>query len=418
MFGFLKRLFGGTGGEIAAGPAAATIRLAELDGWLEQSRASARAQLAEQASAARARVNEVATAARAKVEALQSASLMNPDIPERAKDFMQGNREEYCRRVLQYLDTLVIPEADRLQEFFSRHAQDAAAFTQAILRPFQILQEFFSHESKEITLLLAQAEQEIQALSSLHAQSKPDAELAARDAFRAFVAKQEQRRALEDERTGLERQRDEASQAIVALNSEEERLLKDPARQAALQKLSDAQRAVQSHEQKARALFAQFEPALRVFKRMATRHVKLLERYLADPVRALVDDLHLDYLDIVADIQRLLTFDRLPLGDKRAAVLEVMPMMGKEYLGTWMREYGQVAKAEKDAQAAVEQCAASQKLARIQRLREETRRNLQLAEQRISHAQKGLGNIDLAALKDRLEQKLSDLHGAPVSVTF
>jgi hypothetical protein len=332
---------------------------------------------------------------------------------------MQGNREEYCRRVTQYVDTITLPEsAEEFLGFFSSHRQEAAAFAQSILRPFQILQEFFSHESNEITMLLAQIEQELQSISALHTQAKFDSEQGMRAALTALVARQEQLRALEQERSELEKQHADSSKAITTLNSEEERLLKDSARQAALQKLSEAQRAMQSHEQEVRAMFVQFEPALRVFRRMATRHVKLIERYISDPVRTLVEDLHLDYLDIVTDIQRLLTFDRLPLGDKRATVLEVMPMMGKEYLGKWMREYGLLAKAEKDAQSAVEHCDASQRLARVHRLREETRRNLQITEQRIANVRKSIDNINLGALKEQLEQKLADIHGAPVSVTF
>jgi len=416
MFRFLKELFGKTAPETNT-PDSAAVALGELEQWLKQARAPMNARLVEQLAATRSRIDQLAATIREKVSALQSAQLMNPDIPERAKDFMIGNREEYSRRVLQYLDKIPMPAAaEELNPFLVQHQHEAQEFTQGILRPFQILQEFFAHESKEITALLAEIEREIMSIKSLHEQAKPDVSNSLRADIQALIARHKQLKTLEAERAELEKQRNEAESSIKLLNSEEERLLKDPARQTALQKLNEAQQKVKEHEQAVRDIFHNFEPAMRKFYRMATRNVKLTERYLSDPVGTLVEDLRLDILEIIEDIKRLLKFDRLSLGDRRQYVLDALVHLTKEHLGTWMREYGQRAKAVKDAQRAIEECAASKTLERVQRLRDETRRNLQIADQRLTNIRKDMERIKLAELRIRLEAKIKDVTGATVGI--
>jgi hypothetical protein len=319
---------------------------------------------------------------------------------------------------VQYLDAIAVPaSADGLPSFFDRHGQDAQAFTQGILRPFQILQEFFSNESKEVTAVLADIEREIALVRDAHAQSKIDQYRTLRTDIEQLVTRSQQLRGLQRERADLSRQRAEAEQSLRALNAEEERLLKDAARQAALQKVNEAHQRVLVHEQKIKDVFANFEPALRKFNRMATRNVKLTERYLRDPVGTLTEDLHLDVLDVIADIQRLMTFDRLQMGDKKPFVLDAMSLLNKEFLGKWMGEYGRLSKAEKEAQLAVESCEASKTLARIQRLRDETRRTGQLNEQRLAQVERDIARINIGELKSKLEQKLRDIAGKAVTIS-
>jgi hypothetical protein len=418
MLKFLKALFG-MNNTPAQPQGSAMVPLDELENWLANAQAPALAKLAEQLTLCRQRTAELCSTVREKAAALQNAQLMNPDIPERAKDFMQGNREEYCRRVLQYTDTLAVPDtAASLQSFLAQHQQDAQEFTQGILRPFQILQEFFAHESKEITALLAQAEQELLALKAAHDQTCPELHASVREAMNALAAKKHQRIELQTELAIQEKQRTEADQSIRALNTEEERLLKDSARQTALQKVSETHRNIIAHEQKIKDVFANFEPGLRKFHRMATRQVKLAERYLRDPIKALAEDLHLDILEIIEDMRRLIKFDRLPVGDKKQHFLDAMQLLTREFLGTWLREYGKLTKAEKDAQQAVEDCEASKKLARVQRLRDDARRSMQLAEQRLAAAKKDLEKNNLDELRTQLEKQVSGIAKSQVTIAL
>ncbi|MEM4243041.1 MAG: hypothetical protein QXM31_04030, partial [Candidatus Woesearchaeota archaeon] len=309
MFGFLKKLFGTGAQPVAEAPV--IVKLADFESWLSSSSAPAKEKLLQQASASKEKISQVCSQIREKTNALQAAQLMNPNIPDRVKDFMTGNREEYSRRVLQYLDKITIPEeSTALQSFFEQHAKDAGEFTKGILRPFQILQEFFSNETKEITSMTADIEREIEALKAAHSQANIEAYAALLADAQALVARQTQLAGLQKQKDDLEKQKQDAENAIKALNAEEERLLKDAEREKLRQAISDLQARLKSHEQKIRDVFNNFEPALRKFHRMATRNVRLVGHYLRDPVGSLIEDLHLDILDVVADIDRLLKFDR------------------------------------------------------------------------------------------------------------
>ncbi len=418
MLGFLKRLFG-YGAQQEIENEMFVVKLADLESWLLSIRAPMNEQIKARLSASRERISQISASAKEKVNALQSAQLMNPNIPDRAKDFMTGNREEYSRRVLNYLDRLSLPDStDHLSSFFDQHADDAKEFTQGILRPFQILQEFFANESKEITSMLAQIEQQILELQAMHRHTKPEAYAPLHTEIESLIARQTQLKGLKSERSELEKQKLEAEKSIEALGSEETRLLGEHERQALLKKVGEAQQKTKVHEQKIRDVFNNFEPALRKFHRMATRNVKLMEHYIRDPVGTLIEDMHLDIIEAIADIQRLIDFDRIPLGDKKEYVIDSMNLLNKQYLGTWLREYGQLTKAEKDAQTAVDECTASKTLVRIQKLRDDTKRNKHVIELRLSNILKDIAKINLESMKSKLEENLKNTTGRQITVTF
>ncbi len=415
MLKFLKALFGYGAQPVKEGPVA--VKLSDFESWLASAQEPLKTRVSQQLSSSKNKISQISSEIKEKVNSLQSAQLLNPNIPDRAKDYMTGNREEYSRRVLQYTDKITIPEnVESLSSFLEQHRQDASEFTKGILRPFQILQEFFANESKEITAMLADIEREIEAVRQAHTQANTgDYELLKNEAG-ILAARQKQLSGLRQEQAELEKHRNEAEKSVQALNTEEERLLKDPARAEALKKISEAREKVKAHEQKIRDVFANFEPALRKFYRMATRNVRLVERYLRDPVATLIEDLHLEILEAVEDIRRLLKFDRLQLGDKKEYVLDAMAMLEKNSLGTWLREYGQLTKAEKDAYKAVENCDATRTLVRVQKLREETMRNAQLSGQRLAQVSKDIEKISLDQMRARLEEKTKMVTGKDVSI--
>ncbi len=418
MLGFLKRLFG-SGAQPAQNEETRIVKLSDIESWLHSARQPIKEQIQAQLTLSKTRIAELSALAKEKVNALQSAQLMNPDIPDRAKDFMTGNREEYSRRVLSYIDKLSLPEnTEHLSSFFDQHADDAKEFTQGILRPFQILQEFFSHESKEITALLADAEREIEAVRVIHSREKQESYVQLHAQIEVLLARQRQLAGLHTELKDLEKQKAESEKAISSINAEETRLLNDAERQQLLKKSAEAEQKTRAHEQKIRDVFNNFEPALRKFHRMATRNVKLLDNYLRDPVRTLIEDLHLDILEAVGDIDRLLKFDRIPLGDRKEYVRDAIALLNKEYLGSWMSEYGKLTKAEKDTQAAIEDCTASKTLKRIIKLRDDTRRNLQITTQRLENVTKDIEKINLELLKQKLEADIKNVVGKSIQITF
>ncbi len=418
MFGFLRSLFGKSE-KREQPPASAAVHISELEDWLKQAGMPAKTRFVQDLAAAKGRIDQLAAIAREKIQGLTAANLMNPDIPERAKDFMQGNREEYSRRVLRYLDTLALPAtAEELPAFLEQHRQEAEEFTHGIMRPFHILQEFFSRETKDITALLADIEYELQKLPALRASAKIDEHNSLCAEIQTAIAKQTQAQGLKKQLSDLESQRAETERTITLLQAEQARLLNDPMRTAASQKLDQERLRVRAHEQQIRDLFAKFEPGLRTLRRMATRNLKLIDAYLRDPVAALVQDLHFDFIEVLAEMQRLLSFDRIPLGDKRDRVISAMNTITKESLGTWMREYGQLTKAEKEARLAMENCEASRTLQRIQRMQDEHKRTTQLIDQRIAYARKDIERIDLEKLKTKLEAGLKELTAANVTITF
>jgi hypothetical protein len=415
MLGFLKRLFGIK--DDISEPKNASVKLNELEQWFTITRQPLTEKLSQQITATKEKVRQYSEQIRQKITGLQSATLMNPNIPERAKDIMQGNREEYCRRVNHYVDMLILPDTpDELQDFFSQHDKDAGNFTQAVLKPFSILQEFFANETREITAILGSIEKELLDLRNKLSGTRINADTEVLTRIQILVAKQKLLQGLETEQKELETQITDSERTLQALAQEKTRLEQHPERQNAMQKIAEADERKRVHEQKIKIVFSQFEPALRKFHKMATRHVKLVNQYLREPVTALVEDIKLDIIEVISDIRRLFVYKRLDLGDKHSYAVAAMQKLNKEELGNWLREYAQLSKQIRNSESALKQLEQTKTLERVKRLHEETSRSTLLTKQKLGDVQKNRNNIKLEELKKELEQKLQETTGINVSI--
>ncbi len=125
------------------------LSLENIDEWLQKKYSSKQDFLKGQAEGIKARISEKAAAARQNIEALKNAQLRNPNIPEKAKHFMEGNREAYTKRLAMFLESLDVPaDAAMLSNFTEDFDKSVEEFGKATARPFAILKEFFEELKK------------------------------------------------------------------------------------------------------------------------------------------------------------------------------------------------------------------------------------------------------------------------------
>lgn len=89
------------------------------------------------------------------VEDLQKAELVNPNISEKEKHFMIGNRSAYIQKVSFFVHSF--PKLD-VDAFLGNGILALSELSKSVQRPYHILQEFFSQESKKVSTLLGKTE--------------------------------------------------------------------------------------------------------------------------------------------------------------------------------------------------------------------------------------------------------------------
>src|SRR3989338_2811741 len=149
MLDFLKKIFQNGEQETKK---AIEIRLPILEEWLkEKSRPlmeDARIRIEEFLM----KLNEELQRTRFNVEVLENAKLQNPNIPFKAKQYMEGNRKAYVRVVNSFLGHMEINNKDYfyLVDFCKLFDELINDLNKGTFRSYTILQEFFANETSRI----------------------------------------------------------------------------------------------------------------------------------------------------------------------------------------------------------------------------------------------------------------------------
>lgn len=389
----------------------------QAQNWILEQQAAKEKALRDTLLAHSSHMRNHAAELRQSVRALQDAKLPNPDIPDRARNLLHGNRSEYCRQVLQFLDWLPEPDAQELDNYFIKTEHLLAELGRKTARPFAVLQEFLAHESRAVHSRISNIAQEAAALKNILGGLKLAEVRKARAAIDTVLAREAQRKGIQAETAQAEKDLAETRKTLVGLHREKARLQGTPALLEANEKISLARLAVKNHEDAVREQFGQLDGAFKRFLRIATRHQKTVQAYLDNPVHAITQDLHLDIAEALRDLERVLEFNRLDLKDAvRKKTEAALAKTDKNTLGVLQRELGVSMRALRDAEHQLAQLDAAKQIERIHKLiTEQDAREKHL----VQHADKLHKTISRIAVEEplkELEQELGAIAGSPVTL--
>jgi len=282
--------------------------------------------------------------ARAAVAALETAGLVNPNIPERAKHFMKGNKEQLARLTQRFLDDISIPKTrealSELDERFHEYAQGSS-------RPAGILREFVEDEVKALRKALADIEQVLHDLRSLFQRKEELHNVGERLMQLDDVAAR---------RENAIAQRVELDARIVELKgkieSAQEERAKVVASSAYAKVKEDILGIVRERQLAQDEIAGLFAPIADVIQKFAHEQaIEKIDEYAKNPVQALIHDYDLSILKHIAGIQALLREEGGGHRPERAQkALKVLPLVTKENLSRMIHRYANARKKESQVQ--------------------------------------------------------------------
>jgi len=339
MFGFLKKLFSKEP-EVSV----EEIELANLHSWFDEKTKSKIDYLNNELKEVGKRVNSEVEQTRQNLDVLNKAELLNSNIPERAKHFMTGNRDAYSKKINSFLDRVHVPyNISDFSVFHSAVQEELKELTQGTAKSFQILQEFFANESRKVMGNVGSISKEINSFN----QAFDDAGLNILDETKKritdFQTKLNLKDALEKDLEARKQELEEHTTEIRKLKEDIELLQKDTQLTELKSKFKQAQAKVEETRERITSPFSVINPALRKFERITYRHRTIVQKYIESPLDALLQDLHLSILKALHDLEMSIMNSRIDMKDKkREKTLEVMKLLTREYLGSFLTEYGQI----------------------------------------------------------------------------
>lgn len=281
-------------------------------------------------------------AAKQSIVSLEQAELRNPNIPERAKHFMQGNRDQFLKLTNRFLENLLVPKEapdfSQMDLLFHQYAQNTA-------RPGAILSEFFGAEVSNIRKALADIEKQIQEIKRV--QIKMDEIQKINGILTQIENVKKERESIEKQQVDFERQLKQFKTVYETLKKEKEDFISKPEYLKVKEDLVSAAKERQEAEQSIASVFLPLSDALKKYAHDIKN--EKLAGYSDNPLTALMHDYSFGILKYVPGLIEAINSGKLGLKpEKIQKALEALGHVNKDELGPMLHRYANAKKRETD----------------------------------------------------------------------
>ncbi|MBI2656956.1 hypothetical protein HYX03_04405 [Candidatus Woesearchaeota archaeon] len=343
MLEFLRKIFKNE--EVQEAREAVEISLYSLEEWLNEKSKPLMEDINQQTESILMKVNEELQRARFNVEVLGNAKLQNPNIPFKAKQYMEGNRKAYIRAVNSFLGHMEINNKDYfyLVDFCKLFDELINDLNKGTFRSYSILQEFFANETNKIAQNLKNFDTIFSRLKSFLNDEKVVNVNKTIEKAQSLKIKSKHKINLNVDFKNIEA-------AIKLANNEKDEVM------ANIQKFNDSDdhkdflklnegkksksRSFYEDENQILQSFSVLERPLRKYSHIAFEHEEIVLEYLKQPIETLANDRNLVILEILKNLEKALNEGKLQIDSKKKdKSIEEIKKLNREFIGQFLKRY-------------------------------------------------------------------------------
>ncbi len=404
MFDFIKKLFK-TREKIG-------LTLDSLEEWFDQRTKSSYDDIKNGLVEVKENIENEVSKAKTNLLSLEHAGLHNDKVTVKEMQFMEGNRSFYVTRVKRFLDSLKLPESD-IETFVDKTILDINNLGKSTLKAYHILQHFFSNEAYALAQNIKIIDDNLKQLKSLLTDQKIDAI----DDIKANI------KLLNDsigqgEKFDIEIQEKEKS--IDSLVKDKKSILAEISNKEQSHEFKEYHRLEvekykvneQLTELKDEILhyFSVLEHSLRKHMKLHPEDEQFLNKYIEDPLKALVDDYELNIKKILEKLEENIHTKKIELKDKKKEkTLSVLNQINEAKLASFLTEYNSLMVELRNIEERVKEHTIIDEI-------EDIKIKLKKKKQEIEDATSSLENLkvravamDVGIVRRQLKEKIDEL---------
>ena len=423
MLDFLKRIFQN---EEVKEIKLIEIKLQNLEEWANEKSKPLMEELQQQIEEILMKVNEEIQRARVNVEVLENAKLQNPNIPFKAKQYMEGNRKAYIRAINSFLGHMEINNKDYFYlvdfcKFFDELIND---LNKSTLRSYTILQEFFAHETNKIAQNLRNFDNLFKELKSVLNNERMVAVNKTIEKIQSLKIKTKQKISLDVDFKNIEASLKLANEEKNSVLAEIERFSKSDEHNNFL-KLNEEKKnkakAFYEDENQIMQSFSVLERALRKYSHIAFEHEEIVLDYLKHPIETLANDKNLVILEILKNVGKLLNENKLQIDDKKKEKsLEEIKKLNKEFLEQFLKKCFSFKAEMEDLENKIKATGVIEKLANFNKQLEEANLRIEKNNEEYDKLKNDVNKLinSIENLRNEIEDNVKENFGEEVKVVI
>ena len=416
MLNFIRRLFSEPKKEQH------DVKLSELRDWFNKNTKQIFDELNKEIKYTKENIASQINKTKEDLKKLENATLPNPNITMREKQFMYGNRDSYIRSVNVILNSINMEDDhDSLLTFADFFSQKMDQFARSTARAYHILQEFLGNESKEIAMDIKNLDNSIKGLKQKIISKNIDKVLKLKKEIEDIDKKKFHKIELNKElkqqtkqQEGFNNQKNELEKRIKVIQSSEEhnqyRALSELKR-----KYADK---LEEFEKRMGHSFSTIDSALKKYERIAFRDFDLIADYRKDPIRTLIKDTQFKIIEMLDQMRKGIISGTLELKDsKKERTLKEIEKLTKEYFEEFLEGIGELKNKIEETNAQIESNKSPKELENLKEQLAKMSYDLDRTKSHVVHLNDEIDKLDFDKIKKKTEEEIKDLLEVEISIS-
>lgn len=355
---------------------------------------------------------------------LGSLQLQNPNIPIKAKQFMEGNREFYMSALRKWMNGLTFNQTDfaslkKNTEIFEVSLDNLNKET---IRSYTILQEFFGNEISHIAVGIKGMSDDAKAVLSILNNEKMNKFEFLKDRINSLKERISQKDKLllmkSDESSKLDAAKKEKEDLLK--KAEELKQSEDYAKYREMKsERENAVNELKNYEDALIQSFSSIERALRKYSHIAFEHESLILDYVASPLKTLSEDKNLVISDIISKMKELIENNNLKLDEaKKSKTLEEIGKLDKETLAEYVKFYNKFSSRTRDIENSISSMVINNKIKEMNVTISNVEIVIKNINREIERIDSVISKLEIDGFIKSLEKELMGIEGKAISIKF
>ncbi len=280
-----------------------------------------------------------------KMNALSEAKLRNDKIPERAKQILAGNKDEYLRKVRQFLEHANPPkeiERETIRGYGENAKKSLEFLYKSTIKQSFVLKEFHEHEAHQVNLGIKQIQDNVIKLIEISESDDFRKIESVKNSIAELNKTLKAKKRIEEEISASEKEIEDSKHTIEKTEHELTKLLENQEFME-IQNLKQKKEKINSELKGVNTIvsdkFSNIRKALEKFKRGRTDE-KLIEKYLENPMETLADDKRLGIVLVIDGLRKSIEKNQIELKDSiRQKTIQVCRETTKDELEEYALKY-------------------------------------------------------------------------------
>jgi len=382
------------------------IELEQLGSWIDSRSKKALEKTNRELIHLRQKLAEERSELTENIQILKQAELKNPKIPERVKHILEGSRTTYIQKVTLFFEELTLPEEfDQLLEFCDAFDKNLEQLGKKTVKNYQILQEFFADKASAVSANIKHVHDIMQKVKKLIQDAGIQEGKEVKNEVIHVLQKIEKKQEMKEQLKRAEQELQKESKDIEDKEKKIKKLEEGNAYKNSVNLLNEKQ-AIQKEIQEKHDSFSIIEAALKKYERLTLDNT-LVQKYLDNPVKALLQDKELKIVALLAKMKESILSGALELkAKKKEKILRELDKLNRGYFEAYVTRHNELHEKLKAIETEIRTMGIYEEIGELKQGLAQNKDKAEKVQTEINDLMKGVERIDIGYLKENLENEI------------